>query len=180
MKYERRVIAELVMESVHDSYLEVGSLDGDLVRDVLEINPQAKVVSVDVAHTKVFHKRFGSDNRVEIVKARSDKAAKRLADRVFPNIYIDANHTYKWVKKDIETYWKLWDGMGFFGGHDFVKNKPKKYGVIQAVTEFFEIPNFRAVHRIWDVKDGKLFISGTNWVFVREWGLFEEYVESCL
>lgn len=178
MKYEREVVANLVKCSGGDNFLEIGTKDGDLVRDVLSLSPECKVTTVDCSPSKKFYNAFGDDSRVKLVKFMSDAAYRRMSSHgdKFSNIYIDADHSYKWVKHDIKNYWNLWDHEGFFGGHDFIKKKQPKYGVIDAVVEFFGIPNWRAINRLWQVRNGTIFVSGTNWIYTENMILFKDYL----
>jgi len=50
-------------------------------------------------------------------------------------IYIDGNHTYSYVKHDIENSYALVKEGGWIGGHDYSQHST---GVIQAVDEFGE------------------------------------------
>jgi len=49
-------------------------------------------------------------------------------------VYIDGNHRYEYVKKDIALYYPKIKVGGVIGGHDFKRDEP---GVIKAVMEFF-------------------------------------------
>ena len=52
-------------------------------------------------------------------------------------VYIDGNHDYDFVKKDLEKYYPLLKIGGVIGGHDFYNGFAKSHhGVIKAVTEF--------------------------------------------
>ena len=48
-------------------------------------------------------------------------------------VYIDGNHDYEYVKKDIEVYYQKIRFGGVIGGHDFCA---EHLGVSQAVWEF--------------------------------------------
>jgi len=48
-------------------------------------------------------------------------------------VYIDGNHAYAFVQKDIELYWPLVKPGGVIGGHNYQVETP---GVIKAVDEF--------------------------------------------
>lgn len=48
-------------------------------------------------------------------------------------VYIDGNHSYTYVKRDIELYYSKVKKGGVLGGHDF---SPVFLGVIKAVLEF--------------------------------------------
>lgn len=56
------------------------------------------------------------------------------------SIYIDGNHSYSYVKKDIENYSKKILPRGILSGHDFDYRSP---GVIKAVTEFCNKNKFK-------------------------------------
>ncbi len=49
-------------------------------------------------------------------------------------IFIDGNHMYDYVKKDVELYWPKIKPGGFLSGHDYTGGHP---GVTKAVDEFF-------------------------------------------
>ena len=53
-------------------------------------------------------------------------------------VYIDGNHSYDFVKKDIELYYPRVREGGVFGGHDFHAMADKDYGVARAVLEFVD------------------------------------------
>ncbi len=60
----------------------------------------------------------------------SDKAIDKINEEI-DFIYIDGNHEYDYVKKDIELYWKKLKKDGVIGGHDM-----QYLGVSKAVLEF--------------------------------------------
>jgi len=71
-------------------------------------------------------------DKITWIQKNSDKAAKDLpADVDF--IYIDANHAYEYVKKDIELYWEKVAENGILAGHDCFGTYN---GVINAIHEF--------------------------------------------
>lgn len=65
-------------------------------------------------------------------------------------VYIDGNHRYEYVKKDIVLYFQKVKAGGVIGGHDF---KAGEKGVIQAVTEFFGSNYYQEVWDWWAVVD---------------------------
>jgi len=60
--------------------------------------------------------------------------AKDFEDESIDFIFIDANHTYEFVKKDIAAYLPKMKKGGIMAGHDYNLCHP---GVIQAVNEAF-------------------------------------------
>ena len=59
-----------------------------------------------------------------------------MADEYLDFVFIDADHTYKCVKKDIETWMPRVRKGGLLCGHDYENNQSDKWGVKQAVDEF--------------------------------------------
>lgn len=95
------------------------------------------------------------------VKAFKDKVTfvtKKSEDAVddIPNdldfVYIDGNHSYEYVKKDIEMYYPKVKPGGILGGHDF---RAGFYGLCTAVLEFAN------EHQI------NLYGDHTDWWFVK-------------
>ncbi|MCJ7767862.1 class I SAM-dependent methyltransferase [Candidatus Bathyarchaeota archaeon] len=67
------------------------------------------------------------------IKKTSDDAVVDV-DEELDFVYIDGNHTYENVKRDIANYFPLIKPKGVIGGHDYVPYYFK--GVIKAVNEF--------------------------------------------
>ena len=92
------------------------------------------------------------EDRVLVVKNKSDIAASFFPDGYFDFVFIDANHSYNGVKSDLECWWPKLKTGGLFSGHDWLHNftpdKDKnmdvyyegnyigKYGINSAVIEF--------------------------------------------
>ena len=68
----------------------------------------------------------------------SYNVVNQFKDESIDFIYIDANHSYESVKKDLELYLPKLKQNGWIGGHDY--NKKYWPGVIQAVNENLGIP----------------------------------------
>lgn len=60
--------------------------------------------------------------------------AKDFEDNSIDFCFVDANHTYEFVKKDIEAFLPKMKKGGIIAGHDYNNSHP---GVIQAVNEIF-------------------------------------------
>ncbi len=67
----------------------------------------------------------------KLFKTDSASAAIYLVDNSVGFCFIDADHAYESVKKDIETWWPKIRIGGYLAGHDFQNND-----VSRAVTEF--------------------------------------------
>lgn len=73
-------------------------------------------------------------HKIKFIKKKSEDSVD-----IIPNnldfVYIDGNHEYNYVKKDIELYWPKVKEGGHIGGHDFQLNHR---GVFRAVSEFID------------------------------------------
>ncbi|MBU2612621.1 MAG: class I SAM-dependent methyltransferase [Nanoarchaeota archaeon] len=88
-------------------------------------------------------------NRTIYIKKFSDEAWKFIPEEL-DFIYLDGNHEYKYVKKDMEIYWKKLKKEGILAGHDI--SWP---GVSKSFCEFVQEkdlnPNIQAMDW-WIVK----------------------------
>lgn len=71
-------------------------------------------------------------------KNYSTEISSRFEDNKYDFIYIDGNHEYDAVKKDIELYLPKVKQNGFIGGHDYI---PHFDGVIKVVNELLGEPD---------------------------------------
>jgi hypothetical protein len=76
------------------------------------------------------HKLRRYRNRITFVKELSEDATEHVPNEL-DFVYIDGNHHYEYIKKDIELYYPKIKKNGVIGGHDF--DQPE---VARAVTEF--------------------------------------------
>jgi len=63
--------------------------------------------------------RFNKYNNISIHREYSELAVKRFEDKYFDWVYVDGNHDYNYVLKDLELYYpKIREG-GYISGDDF-------------------------------------------------------------
>jgi len=74
--------------------------------------------------------KFGE--KVKFIIKKSSEAVNEIPDDL-DFVYIDGNHAYEFVKKDIELYYPKIKTGGVLGGHDFALSTK---GVFKAVMEF--------------------------------------------
>lgn len=74
--------------------------------------------------------------RYEIIRNDSALAARRFADEYFDFVFIDADHSYPGVTRDIEAWFPKVKIGGWLCGHDY--DHPEQGEVKRAVHEFFE------------------------------------------
>lgn len=72
-------------------------------------------------------------NYVKPIQLESTQAAKSFKDESIDFVFIDASHTYEAVLNDIKAWFPKVKFGGIIAGHDY----HPKFGVIQAVNEFF-------------------------------------------
>ena len=99
-------------------------------------------------------KRLSKFN-VEFVYLTSEQAFPQMKNlsHGFDFVYLDANHSYEFVKYEIEHYWTLINKCGILGGHDF-----EYYEVAKAVIEFAEKNKLKVITKS---KNGE-------WIIVKE------------
>ncbi|SFJ15774.1 class I SAM-dependent methyltransferase [Planctomicrobium piriforme] len=80
--------------------------------------------------------KYGS--RGQIVKGFSHEVAANYPDESFDFIYIDADHSYAAVRRDLEAWFPKVRKGGILAGHDYVQHTSNRvtFGVISAVDEF--------------------------------------------
>lgn len=82
---------------------------------------------------------FSTENRlskfkdkIEFVRRESSKASNLIPDNL-DFVYVDGNHAYQFVKKDLQLYYPKVRENGVIGGHDFSIGS---LGVCKAVIRF--------------------------------------------
>jgi hypothetical protein len=70
---------------------------------------------------------------VKILRGPTWRMCQHVPDKTLDIVYIDADHSYEGVKKDLEAWYPKVKPGGVIAGHDFIN---PAYGVSQAVNEF--------------------------------------------
>ena len=70
---------------------------------------------------------------VEFIRNYSHISSCFFDDESLDFVYIDANHDYSFIKKDLRLWYPKVKKDGWLGGHDF---KAIQTGVVRAVNEF--------------------------------------------
>lgn len=85
--------------------------------------------------------RLKSFNAVEWIYKKSEDAINDIKEQV-DFVYVDGDHRYEAVKKDIELYYPKLKDNGLMSFHDF-DAPDENNGVIQAVEEYFKTNNIQ-------------------------------------
>jgi hypothetical protein len=92
----------------------------------------------DAFETEVRRKfaRYGDAGK--IIRSCSFEAAEHFPDEYFDYVYIDADHSYEAVKRDLADWYPKVRKGGILAGHDYVERESPRvqYGVKRAVDEF--------------------------------------------
>ena len=115
---------KLYLIDPYEPFVQVGRLRTDYMADK------------DTAALRL--KRFG--DKVEFIYQSSDEAGPLIPNGL-DFVYIDGNHTYEYVKNDIETYYPKIRDHGVLSGHDF--SRAYNGDVIRAVVEFASKHNLK-------------------------------------
>ncbi|MFH1452228.1 MAG: class I SAM-dependent methyltransferase [archaeon] len=129
---------------------EIGVWKGDNVCHMIEVLPIKKIYVIDPwipfsssehdmktmkLAERVTRKKLNKyGNRIQILKTTSDEAVGLIPENM-DFIYIDGNHDYEYVKKDIENYYKKLRIGGILAGDD-IQNRRIHNGVAKALAEF--------------------------------------------
>ena len=79
---------------------------------------------------------FENDVRVKIIKDFSENAVNHIEKDSLDFVYIDGNHSYEYVYKDIELYYIKVKKDKVIAGHDVFLNDGILGGVLDAVKDF--------------------------------------------
>ncbi len=103
------------------------------------------------------YNKFSPLPNVEFIRLSSESVAPLIPDGSLDFVYIDGNHHYPAVKKDVDLWWPKVRAGGVFSGHDYNPTNKKIlmedieywrvgnicYGVVKAVNDFAEKNNLK-------------------------------------
>jgi hypothetical protein len=88
--------------------------------------------TIDLGQSFISLQSFFSGKEVEIIKSNTEAFLSSLEDEYLDAVYIDADHSYNAVLRDLNMSLKKVKKHGFICGHDYVKNTEAE----QAVNDF--------------------------------------------
>lgn len=145
--------------------VEIGVRKGNNAKSILKELNILKLYLVDIwndynefgiknstnKYYKIVLKRFEKDKRVEIIRGFSEIVVKNIENNSLDFIYIDGNHEYEYVYKDIDLWFEKLKDFGIIAGHDILNIKDV----------------FKAV-RDWSIKHQiKFNISVPDWYIIK-------------
>jgi SAM-dependent methyltransferase len=97
--------------------------------------------------------RFEGDPRVRLHRQYSYKAAAGIEDGSLDFVYLDGNHHYEFVLRDLQDFAAKLKPGGLLFGHDFFEDafaREENYGVIDAVGAFVKRSEFCFLMLTWE------------------------------
>lgn len=107
-----------------------------------EINTNHRLAKTEDIYS-MFKQNMGS-RKFSYLKGRAEKLVEKFDNEFFDTIFIDMDHTYDSVKRDIELWLPKVKPGGILAGDDYRNTIP---GVIEAVEEL--LPNSYVYHHGW-------------------------------
>ena len=130
--------------------VEVGSYIGESA-NILSLFFE-KVICIDPHEDPKVKKEFIANTggrNIELINATGYEASKIFDMESLGFVNIDAVHTEEAVDEDIRSFYPKVMENGYIGGHDYDKENP---GVMKAVNNIFDFPDFTFVDSSWLVK----------------------------
>jgi hypothetical protein len=123
---------------------EIGILRCDFSEEILRITKPAKLCLFDISEhaIAIARRKFAAEiaqGNIELRHGDSAVELERFADHHFDWLYIDGDHTYEAVKRDLDASRRKIRPDGFIALNDYVyfgASDFTKYGVVEAVNEF--------------------------------------------
>ncbi len=85
---------------------------------------------------------FSNNDKIQILEKYSVDAVIGFEDNYFDWVYLDANHSYSFVKEDLNNWWVKLKPNGYICGNAYVDSPVARnvldFGVIPAVDDFLE------------------------------------------
>jgi hypothetical protein len=147
------IVPRLINQFGFNTAVEIGISFGSHCKKILETTNIKKLYGIDpylnygdftnlvtsdnyyeIFFHKVKNKLSVFGDRFELIRDFSLNAARRFKDGEIDIAFLDANHNYAEVLKDLEAWWPKIKEGGIMAGDDYATRHP---GVPRAVNEFF-------------------------------------------
>ena len=133
-------LAKLANDNNFTTAVEIGVQEGITFSHLVETCPQLYVIGIDPwgrgtlddNYYNNLSKKYGEHPRAQLIRSSSFSAHKFFADETQDMIFIDGDHTYNGVSRDIANWTPKVKKGGYVCGHDI--NQPQ---IRKAVKEYF-------------------------------------------
>lgn len=118
--------------------------------DLFEVREGYDKISDNVIGSSFYNEVLGNINPVKeyinIIKGNSSDIAKKFKDNSIDFLFIDGDHTYSGVKRDLENWFPKIKSGGVIGGHDYSEASS---GVKMAVDQYFLFTGIKTDRSSW-------------------------------
>lgn len=146
-------ISDLVKNNNLKLGAEIGVRNGRTIFHVLDNNPMCEMYAVDRDITQFFNdtvkEKYG--HRLKTYETDSRISPDFVADNSLDFFFIDASHTYKNVKKDLEAWIPKLSVDGWMMGHDI--DYPSVHQAVLDVIGFYEV----GPDNVWIARNNKTY-----------------------
>ncbi len=131
-----QIIGEIKIKGI-----EIGVLEGDTTKHLLLHIPHLIMYVIDPTPKRVelIQNTNEYGERIKIIELKSDEAVRIFDKESVDFVWVDGDHEYEQVKRDIVNYRPFVKPGGFIGGHDY--GSTSYPGVQKAVDEVFKEVN---------------------------------------
>jgi len=152
--------------------VEVGVHKGYYSKVLCEAIPDLKLTCVDywTGKTEPLYDKaveLLAPYNTKLVKGTSMDIVKTIPDGSLDFVYIDANHSYDYVKEDIEEWTKKVKIGGIVSGDDYYVFPSGNDGVVKALDEYTDKHRIRRHITPWDKTLGHRDDWNPNWFFFK-------------
>ena len=140
----RERLVDLIVENQVEAYVEVGVLKGKLSMAIGQLPEVSEMwlidpwVGQDQMYFDVVEAMVGCGENVRILRMRSEEVAPLFPDHSVDFVFIDGDHSYEAVSRDIRLWKTKVRPGGILAGDDYLGDdkRPAQVGVRRAVDEF--------------------------------------------
>jgi predicted O-methyltransferase YrrM len=116
----RHFLEHLIKKNNLQIMIEVGVRNGGTTFHLLDTCPWLKIIGIDTNIKQFYSQEVSSKygDRLVPMEGLSENMAEFIPDSTVDLVFIDGNHSYEFVKKDIVKYSPKLRSTGFLTGHD--------------------------------------------------------------
>lgn len=156
------MILDFPQSMKRETMVEIGAGTGDSTEifsmffdKVISIDPMLNTtdgVNTQAVCRAILEQKIKGKNVLTIFDYSHDAVHQLKYTGPIKMVYIDGDHSYPFVKRDIQLYWPLITEGGFLCGHDYGVTIPQQDGVKQAVAECFGGPDCLYIDTSWVIQ----------------------------
>jgi hypothetical protein len=147
----------LINAGLNNNICELGVFSGDGIENLIKCNPKL-LIGIDIwednglltvtdgmSQTKMNENYIKSLKvmlkypQVKYIKGNTTDYINLFDNDFFDFVYVDSDHSYEGVKKDLNSWWDKIKTNGVLAGHDYFEHTSSyTFGVVEAVNDFIK------------------------------------------